>query len=159
MIEPRLDVPPVVADAQSADAIRLLDTQTRGHLGRRLLHQLAGGELTEDPVWRWSSPPDRYLDSALRTAIAANPNVSLVDSGNVPALALTLVAFQLESGANRRLVGIVEVQVFRADRAIDTAVIRTEEPVAAELPGNLADAAGRLLQRLASDSLVRIKLR
>lgn len=159
MIEPTLDEPTVVADAPRAEAIRLLETQARGHLGRRLLHQLASGELTEDPVWRWSSPPDRYLDSALRRAIAANPNVSLVDSRSAPTLALTLLAFQLESGASHQLVGVVEVQVFRADGTIDTAVVRAGVPTSEALPGNLASAAGSLLQRLASDSLQRVSRR
>jgi hypothetical protein len=159
MIEPRLVEPGKDADAApapNATPLRLIETQALGHLGRRLLHQLANGELTEDPVWRWSSSPDRYLDSALRMAVSSNPGLRLVDSRSAPVLAVTLLAFQLESGGSHQLVGAVEVQVIRADRVIDTEVIRAGEPLSTELPGDLSGAAGRLLQRLASDSLSQV---
>jgi hypothetical protein len=135
--------------------VRLIETQVLGHLGRRLLHRLANGELTEDPVWRWSSSPDRYLDSALRMAVSSNPGLRLVDSRSAPVLAVTLVAFELESGSSQQLVGAVEVQVIGADRVINTEVIRAGEPLSAEMPGNLSDAAGRLLQRLAPIAWLR----
>jgi len=158
MIEPRLaDAPGAVADAPDAVSVRLLETQTRGHLGRPVLHQLASGELTEDPVWRWSSTPDRYLDSALRLALAASSEVRLVDRSTASALALTLLTWHLDAGASRQLVGAVELQITGVDRAIRTEVIRASEPVSLELPGDLADAAGRLLQRLAADSLARVR--
>ena len=66
MIEPQLLAPqPPERAAQDtsgaiAASVRLLDTQARGHIGRRLLHQQPDGELIEDSVWRWSSAPDRY---------------------------------------------------------------------------------------------------
>jgi hypothetical protein len=157
MIEPRLVEPGApAAPTSNATPVRLIETQALGHLGRRLLHRLATGELTEDPVWRWSSSPDRYLDSALRMAVSSNPGLRLVDSRSAPVLAVTLLAFQLESGAGQQLVGAVEVQVIGLDRAISTEVIRAGEPLSAELPGDLSDAAGRLLQRLASDSLAQV---
>ena len=65
-----------------------------------MLHQQPNGELTEDHVWRWSSPPDRYLDTALRLELASNPEVRLVDAGIAPALAATLLVWDLESAAN-----------------------------------------------------------
>src|SRR6187397_1682004 len=78
MIEPQL---PEQANsgtsAPNATPIRLLDTQARAHIGRRLLHQQPDGELTEDAIWRWSSAPDRYLDSAIRLELAANPKMRL----------------------------------------------------------------------------------
>jgi hypothetical protein len=92
-------------------------------------------------------------------AVSSNPGLRLVDSRSAPVLAVTLVAFQLESGADHQLVGAVEVQVIGADRAVNTGVIRAGEPLSAELPGNLSDAAGRLLQRLASDSLAQVTRR
>ena len=79
MLEPQFpEVPPGSAPAgqprsSAAIPLRLLDTQARSHIGRALLHQRAGGELIEDPTWRWSSTPDRYLDSALRLALASTP--------------------------------------------------------------------------------------
>ena len=73
-----------------AAEVRLLETQARANIGRRLLHQLSGGELIEDPVWRWSSARDRYLDTALRLEFAANKDVRLVDSAEAPVLAVTL---------------------------------------------------------------------
>jgi hypothetical protein len=40
---------------------------------------------------------------------------------------------------------------------IHTNVVRASEPVSAQLPGDLAAAAGRLLRRLASEGLQRVK--
>jgi hypothetical protein len=157
MIEPRLVEPGgVAADAPNATSVRLLETQGRAHIGRRLLHQQPGGEVTEDPVWLWASIPDRYLDSAVRYAIASSPDIRLVDLGSAPSLAVTLVVWQIEPVPSPRLVGAVEVQVATTDRAVLSAIIRAEEPIAADLPGDLAAAAGRLLGRLATDCLSRV---
>ena len=70
-------------------------------------------------------------------------------------MAVTLVVWQLETGSSAQLVGAVELSVTAADRTVRTQIIRKSEPVSAELPGNLAAAAGRLLQSLASESLAR----
>ena len=157
MIEPQLVEPGgVTADAPNATSIRLLETQGRGHIGRRVLHQQPGGEVSEDPVWVWASAPDRYLDSAVRYAIASNPDIRLVDLGSAPSLAVTLVVWQIEVAPSPRLVGAVEVQLTTADRAVRSEIIRAEEPIAADLPGDLAAAAGRLLGRLADDCLSRV---
>src|SRR6478672_9917696 len=124
MIEPQLLEPQLpepanqVAKAPNAVAVRLLDTQARGHIGRRVLHQQPNGELTEDAVWRWSSAPDRYLDTALRLELAANPEVRLVDAGNAPALAATLLVWDLEAAGETQLVGAVEFQFTGTDRSV-----------------------------------------
>ena len=157
MIEPRLVEPGGVAsDAPNATSVRLLETQGRAHIGRRVLHQQPGGEVTEDPVWLWATTPDRYLDSAVRYAIGSSPDVRLVDSGGAASLAVTLVVWQIEAGPSPRLVGAVEIQLTTTDRAVHSEIIRAEEPITADLPGDLAAAAGRLLSRLASDSLSRV---
>jgi hypothetical protein len=70
-------------------------------------------------------------------------------------MAVTLLAWQLESTGSTQLVGVVELSVTAADRTVQTQIIRKSEPVSAELPGNLAAAAGRLLQSLASENLAR----
>ena len=157
LVEPPSPTAPSVQPPSTAPAmpLRLLDTQARGHIGHRLLHQRAGGELVEDATWRWSSTPDRYLDSSLRLTLASSPDVRLVDTANAPAMAVTLLVWQLESAASTHLVGVVELLVTAADRSVRTQIIRMSEPVSAELPGNLAAAAGRLLQGLASESLAR----
>jgi hypothetical protein len=161
MLEPQLLEPASPSASASephssaATPIRLLDTQARSHIGRALLHQRPGGELSEDSVWRWSSTPDRYLDSALRLAAASSPDVRLVDTGSAPAMAVTLLVWQLESASSTQLVGAVELSITAADRNVRTQTIRRSEPVSAELPGDLATAAGRLLQGLASESLAR----
>jgi hypothetical protein len=142
--------------AAGSTPVRLLDTQARGHIGRRLLHQQPNGELTEDPVWRWSSAPDRYLDMALRMELAANPEVRLVDSSAATSVAATLLVWGVESTGEKRLVGVVEFQFIGTDRAVRTQVVRASEPLSADLPGNLADAAGSLLRRLASDGVKRM---
>jgi hypothetical protein len=159
MIEPELPELQVsgpekqVAKAANATAIRLLDTQARGHIGRHLLHQQPNGELTEDAVWRWSSAPERYLDTALRLEAASNPDVLFVETGDASTLAATLLVWDLESAGGTRLAGAVEFQITGTDRVVHTQVIKSSEPVSAELPGDLAAAAGRLLRRLASQGL------
>lgn len=157
IIEPRLAEPAAaVADAPNATNVRLLETQGRGHIGRRVLHRRPDGEVTEDPVWLWTSTPDSYLDSALRLAIASSPDIRLVDASGVASLAVTVLAWQIESGASERLIGAVEVEFTRTDRTVQSEIIRAEEPVGADLPGDLSAAAGRLLERLASDCLARV---
>jgi hypothetical protein len=162
MIEPQLLEPQLgestgqVTKAANAASVRLLDTQARGHIGRRVLHEEPDGELTEDHVWLWSSAPDRYLDTALRLQVESSPDLRLVDTGRVPALAATLLVWDLVSSGGTRLVGAVEFQFTGTDRAVNTQVIRASEPVSAELPGDLAAAAGRLLRHLASEGLKRV---
>jgi hypothetical protein len=46
--------------------------------------------------------------------------------------------------------------VTTTDRAIHSDFVRAEEPIAADLPGDLAVAAGRLLERLATACLSRV---
>jgi hypothetical protein len=155
VLEPQLPEPAnQVAKAPNAVAVRLLDTQARGHIGRRVLHQQPDGELTEDTVWRWSSAPDRYLDTALHMEVESSPDLRLVDAGRAPAVAATLLVWDLDSaGGGTRLVGAVEFQITSTDRAIHSQVVRASEPVSAELPGDLAASAGRLLRNLASEGL------
>jgi hypothetical protein len=157
MIEPQLVEPPKPRTSDTgAIPLRLLETQARGHIGRRVLYQQPDGELVEDPVWRWASTPDRYLDTALRLELGANPNVRLVDAASAPALAATLLVWHLESAGGTRLVGAVELAFAGTDHAIRTQVIRSSEPVSAALPGDLAAAAGRLLHRLASEAVTSV---
>ena len=162
MLEPQLLDPQLPdparqeASAPNAAPIRLLDTQARGHIGRPLLYQQASGELTEDPTWRWSSAPDRYLDTALRLELASSPGLRLVDAASAPALATPLLVWQLETAGGTRLVGAVEFQFTGADRVVHTQVVRASEPVSPDLPGDLAAVAGRLLRKLAREGLTRI---
>ena len=51
--------------------------------------------------------------------------------------------------------GAVEFQFTGADRTVHSQIVRASEPVSAELPGNLAAAAGTLLRRLASEGITR----
>jgi len=159
MIEPQLleaglsEPPRQVTKAPNAASVRLLDTQARGHIGRRVLHQKQNGELTQDSVWRWSSAPDRYLDTALRLEVASRPDVRLVDADRAPNLAATLLVWDLESQGGARFVGVVEFQITGTDGMLDTQVVRVSEPVATELPGDLAAVAGRLLRRFAAEGL------
>jgi len=159
MIEPQLLEPhqseraSQVSKASNSTPVRLVDTQTRGYIGHQLLRQQPNGELNEDAVWRWSSAPDRYLDTALRLEVASSPDVRFVDTSNATVLAATLLAWNLQSVGGTRLVGAVEFQVTGTDRVIHTLLVRNSEPVSAELPGDLPAAAGRLLRRLASEGL------
>jgi len=159
MIEPQLldsglsEPPKQAMKAPSAASIRLLDTQARGHIGRRVLHQQQNGELTQDSVWWWSSAPDRYLDTALRLEVASRPDVRLVDRDRAPDLAATLLVWDLESQGEPRFVGVVEFQIRGIDGVLNTHVVRASEPVSMELPGDLAAVTGRLLRRFAAEGL------
>jgi len=151
MIEPQLSGEPAPQDSGTAAVqVRLLETQARAHIGRRLLHQRPDGELIEDAVWRWSTAPDRYLDTALRLEFSGEGAVRLVDAPNATLLAVTLLAWQLEGDAATRLLGAIEVRITAADHVIRTEVVRDTEPVSGALPGDLSVAAGRLLRRLSS---------
>lgn len=162
MIEPQLLEPQPPASASPAIPagevipVRLLETQARAHLGRRLLHKQPYGELVEDPVWRWTSSPDRYFDSTLRLEMAASGRVRQVDTGSAATMAVTLLEWHVEAGATTHLVGSVELQITRTDRTVRTEVVRGTEAVSGELPGDLAPAAGRLLHSLVSECLARV---
>jgi hypothetical protein len=156
MIEPQLSVGAPAGAADKAARVRLLDTHARGHIGRPILHLRPDGELVTDPVWRWSSAPDRYLDTALRLAIASSPSVRLVDTAGAPALAVTLVTWHLETGAaDTRLVGAIQIRLTGTNDVVREEIIRDTEPVSNPLPGDLAGAAGRLLGRLAATACAR----
>ena len=151
MIEPQLIEPqpsePATQRTDNANAspVRLLDTQARAHIGRRILHQQPDGELTPDAVWWWSSAPDRYLDTALHLELASSQIWRPVESASAPVLAATLLSWQLESAGGTRLLGVVEFRFTAADRGVHTVVVRQSEPVSGDLPGDLAAVAGRLL--------------
>jgi hypothetical protein len=112
--------------------------------------------LIEDAVWRWSSAPDRYLDTALRLAFTGSTDVRLVDAADAPVLAVTLLAWQLEGQPDVRLLGAIEVRLTGMNRVIRSQIIRDSERVSGSLPGNLSVAAGRLLGRLASETSKRV---
>jgi hypothetical protein len=156
-IEPQLVEPPMhEMSTINTTSVRVLDTQTRAHIGSRVLRRQPDGELVEDAVWRWSSPPERYLDTALRLALASSSDLRIVDAISTPTLSATLLAWHLESDGGTQLVGAIELSLTGIDHAVYTQVIRGSEPVSAELPGDLAAAAGRLLQRMASEMLARV---
>jgi hypothetical protein len=80
-----------------------------------------------------------------------------VDSADASTVGVTLLAWHLEAaGAGNQLIGVVEVEVTSPDHSVHTDVVRAAEPVSAPLPGDLATAAGRLLQRLATETLARV---
>jgi hypothetical protein len=154
LLEPQLTEHPEMA-AKNTDAvsIRLLPTESRGNFGRRLVHHQPDGELVGDPVWRWSTFPDRYLDTALRLEVASNPKLRLVDAGDGPTLAANLLELSLESSGGTRLVGAVEFEMTGADRVVHTQIVRASESVSDVLPGDMSTAAGRLMRHLASEGL------
>jgi len=121
----------------------------------RLLHQQPSGELTEDPVWRWSAAPDRYLDTAIRLELESSSRLRLVDTAGSPAIAATLLTWSLEPGENPRLMGAVQFVITGKDGVVHSHVVQGSEPVSGGLPGDLAAMAGRLLRRLAQEGLMR----
>ena len=62
-----------VDPADGATALFIAGVQSQ--VGRRLMHARDGGEVIEDAVWSWSAPPDRYLETALHLAAAADPRL------------------------------------------------------------------------------------
>ena len=70
----------------------------------------------------------RYLDTALQFEVASSRDIRLVDTGSATALGATLLVWDLESGGTR-LVGAAEFQITGMDRAVDTKVVRSSEPV------------------------------
>jgi hypothetical protein len=164
MIEPQL-IEPASQPSTSATRlgnggaeavpIRLLETQARSHIGRRLLHQAPDGELVEDAVWRWSSAPPRYLDSALHLAFASSPDVLLVDSGDAEAMSVTLITWHLETASSVHLVGAVEVVVTTADRMVQSHLIRRSDQSPQTCPVTSPPRLDGLLQTLASASVER----
>jgi len=156
-IEPQLVEPQSSAAPEPGSApVRLIQTQARGHIGRRVLHQGSDGELFEDPVWRWANAPHLYLDSAIRMELSSNPLVRPVDSAEAASMTVTLLSWHLDSGKEPRLVGSLELVIVWPDHAVYGAVLRESEPVGSDLPGNVPVAAGRLMQRLAAASVARV---
>ena len=156
-IEPQLVEPQSAGTREPGAApVRLVQTQARGHIGRRVLHQGTDGEVFEDPVWRWATAPHLYLDSAIRMELSSNPHVRLVDSPEAAAMSVTLLSWHLDTGKESRLVGSVELDITWPDRAVYSAVFQETEPVSPDLPGNVAAASGRLMQRLAAASVARV---
>ena len=161
MIEPQLleaqltDTAASTAGAATASPIRLLDTQARGHIGRPLLHQQPSGELIQDATWRWSSAPDRYLDTALHLELAS-AGLRLVDLASSPSLATTLMMWHVDAAGGPKLVGAAEFELTGTDRVVHLHMVRASEPISAELPGDVAAAAGRLLRRIAQEGLRRV---
>ena len=153
LLEPQLAEHSETVKNPDAASIRLLSTESRGNFGRRLLHRQPDGELVEDPVWRWSTSPDRYLDTALSLEVASSAKLRLVDAGDVPTLAANLLALSLESSGGTRLIGAVEFEMTGTDRVVHTQIVRASESVSEVLPGNLSAAAGRLMRHLASEGL------
>jgi hypothetical protein len=144
-----------VAPSPDATPLRLVPVQSR--VGRRLLHQRPDGERVEDAVWSWAQTPDRYLDTTLHLAAAADAKVRVVDRADVPALAATILSLHLEpTAAGQRLVASVEVRLTSRDRTVETRIISVEVPVAPELPGDTAAGMARLVWRLAIESLALV---
>jgi hypothetical protein len=157
LLDPQLPTPAAGAsNGAAATPVRLLDTQARTHIGRRLLHQQSSGELTEDPIWRWSTVPDRYLDTAIRLELQSSSRLRLVDTAGAPAVAATLLSWCLAEGPDARLMGAIQFVVIRKDGVVQSHVVQGSEPVSGALPGDLAAVAGRLLRRLAQEGLTHI---
>jgi hypothetical protein len=153
MIEPLL-VEPARQAGDAATPVRLLETLAREHIGRHLLLRQANGELVEDSVWRWTSAPARYLDLALRLELTSSGEVRMVDSGRARTLAVTLTEWHVDAGG-KRIVAAATLELMAPDRHVGTVMIRDEEPMSSELPGDLAAASGRLLQRLSKQIVAR----
>lgn len=67
-----------------------------------------------------------------------------------------LLVFHLESDPEsgvRRIAVVAELRVQDREHIVRTEVLEAAEPVAGEPPGNLSEASGRPLRRLAKDCI------
>lgn len=138
-----------VPTASDALEVRLLDTRSTLPASYAVLHRSTNGELREDAVWNWSTPPATLVDRALHLTAAADESVEIVDQAAVPRISATLVAFHLESSQGTEIVGSVDLRITDADRVVHTTVITERATVSSKMPGDLAVVAGELLERLA----------
>jgi hypothetical protein len=126
-------------------------------IGYSILRRTAAGELRQDPEWSWSARPHTYLGTALYQAAAADPSIRFADSSDAFGLrAIFLSCYLEEMGEGQRLLASVELRVTGPDQAVSSQVLTAEEPVSGELPGNLAEAMGRVIRRLATDALAAV---
>lgn len=147
-----------IDDAPDAQAVRLLGTRSSDQAGYSVRHRTGAGELREDPEWSWSSRPHTYLGTALYQAAASDPGVRLVDSSEAFVLSAIFLSCYIEEapGGGQRLLASVEVRITDFDRAVTSRVLTANEPLDGPLPGNAAEAMGRIIRRLAEDALALI---
>ena len=79
-------------------------------------------------MWRWSTAPDRYLETVLRMEVEARPDLRLVDSMDAVLVAVTLLSWQVESVDSPRLAGAMEITATERDRSVHTQLVRRTEP-------------------------------
>jgi hypothetical protein len=157
-LDPPLATGAVAPVADAADAISVYLASVQSRVGRRLIHAGAGGEVSRDPVWSWSASPDRYLDTALHLAAAANPRLRVVERANASTLTATVLNLRIEPSADgRRLAATVEARLTAPDGTVTSRILHAEETISDDLPGNAADALARLTHRLARECLSLVR--
>ncbi|MDA3961364.1 MAG: ABC-type transport auxiliary lipoprotein family protein [Planctomycetota bacterium] len=109
LIEPRNNAAPHIGEpvppqleqvAPSADArvVRIARVDAREHLRHAVLTRSQDGELIPDPVWRWSTTPDRYLAEFLPLIASSLSEVRVEETIEATELRITLTAFDLVPG-------------------------------------------------------------
>ena len=160
MIDPQLTSNSSMAVAAAPDAvgIRLVGVDAADPIQYRILHRSSEGELSGDPVWSWSTAPASLLETALLQAVATEPAVVLVERYDARGVGVMLLSWHLEEEmGQRRLAGTVQVRVTDEEGVLNVRVLESQAPVAMEMPGDLANVAGGLLDELAGQVVELVK--
>ena len=133
--------------AAAALELRLGQVEASSHLEERIAYRPSEGELGYYDSWRWTEPPQAYLQRALARELFERRGLVHVVSGAAPTLDVQLVSFEeLRQGTPA---GRVELAFSLSDgrRMLLEQTVRVEQPIA---PGAAEDAAPRLTKALSS---------
>jgi uncharacterized lipoprotein YmbA len=127
--------------------LRLGRIEAAAHLEQRLAYRSDESELGYYDSWRWTEPPEAYLERALVQQLFEQRGLVRVVSGPAPTLDVELSSFEeLRSGAARAR---VELRLSLRDerRSLLERTLRVEQAMA---PGAPADAPLRLTRALSA---------
>lgn len=155
----RSDAPPpvVIEPAPAASAAAKTGKATPVRLGTgaatdllrlEVLHYTATGEVRRDDAQRWSDAPAAILRRRLESSAAAC-GVALQDRSDLPLLEVVVERFGIAGSDTLQLVATAHLRCRLADGTIRIAAIDAAQPLAAASTGDLATAAGALLDQLA----------
>lgn len=144
--ELRQDGPPGPS-AKVGLELRLGRIEGSAHLEQRLAYRSSESELGYYDSWRWTEPPEAYLERALAQQLFERRGLVHVVSGPAPTLDVELSSFEeLRSGAARAR---VELRLTLRDerRSLLERTLRVERAIASGTP---EDAPLRLTQALSA---------
>jgi len=135
------------SDANAKLELRLGRIEAAAHLEQRLAYRSSENELGYYDSWRWTEPPEAYLERALAQQLFEQYGLVHVVSGAARTLDVELSSFEeLRSGAPRAR---VEVRLILRDerRSLLERTLRVERAIA---PGSPEEAPVRLTRALSA---------